>query len=74
MNSCTAGLHLSMLVADLKPGDEVMVPPLTFVASANCVVYSGGTPVFADICARTWNIDSREVARKINRKTRVIIP
>src|SRR6266404_4806673 len=44
----TAALHAAMFALDIKPGDEVIVPPMTFAASANCVVYQGGTPVFAD--------------------------
>src|SRR3989338_5564147 len=48
LNSCTAALHLSMHVLDIGPGDEVLVPSMTFVATANVVIHSGGTPVLVD--------------------------
>ncbi len=49
LNSCTAGLHLSMIAAGLKAGDEVITTPMTFAATANSVVHTGATPVFADV-------------------------
>ena len=52
----TAALHVACLAAGIGPGDEVVVSPITFAASANCVLYCGGTPVFADIDSRTWNV------------------
>lgn len=74
VNSGTAALHISTSTIDIKPGDEVITTPLTFVASANCVVYRGGTPVFADIKKDTYNIDPNEIRKKITDKTKAIIP
>jgi perosamine synthetase len=69
----TAALHLCMLAAGIGPGDEVIVPALTFVATANCVRYVGGTPVFADIRDDTLTIDADNVASLITARTRAII-
>jgi UDP-4-amino-4,6-dideoxy-N-acetyl-beta-L-altrosamine transaminase len=74
VNSGTAALHISTSSIDIKPGDEVITTPLTFVASANCVVYRGGTPIFADIKKDTYNIDPNEIRKKITSKTKAIIP
>ncbi len=74
VNSGTAALHISTSGIDIKPGDEVITTPLTFVASANCVVYRGGTPIFADIKKDTYNIDPNEIRKKITTKTKAIIP
>ena len=74
LNSCTAGLHLSMIAAGLKPGDEVITTPMTFAATANSVVHTGATPVFADVDRSTMNIDPKEIEKKITEKTRAIIP
>lgn len=74
LNSCTAALHLSMLAADLKPGDEVITTPLTFCATINAIIHAGATPVLADIDPYTLNINPVEVARKITSKTRAILP
>jgi UDP-4-amino-4,6-dideoxy-N-acetyl-beta-L-altrosamine transaminase len=74
VNSGTAALHVSTSSINIKPGDEVITTPLTFVASANCVVYRGGTPVFADIKKDTYNIDPNEIRKKITDKTKAIIP
>ena len=60
VNTGTAALHAAAFAAGVKPGDKVIVPPITFVASANCVLYLGGKSVFADICADTLNIDPAE--------------
>ena len=57
VNSCTAALHLSLLAAGLKPGDEVITTPLTFCATVNAILHAGATPVLADVDARTMNID-----------------
>ncbi|QJD88245.1 UDP-4-amino-4,6-dideoxy-N-acetyl-beta-L-altrosamine transaminase [Cohnella herbarum] len=69
----TAALHGACFAAGIAPGDEVITTPITFVASSNCVLYSGGTPIFADIRPDTYNIDPDEVARKITPKTKAII-
>lgn len=74
VNSGTAALHVSTSCIDINPGDEVITTPLTFVASANCVVYRGGTPILADIKKDTYNIDPKEIKKKINSKTKAIIP
>ena len=70
----TAALHTACLAAGVAPGDEVITSPLTFLASANCVVYCGGTPVFADIQEETVNIDPGEIQKKISAKTKALIP
>lgn len=69
----TAALHVTCLAADIKPGDEVIVSPITFAASANCVLYCGARPVFADIDPKTWNISPKSIREKITDKTRAII-
>lgn len=74
LSSGTAALHGAVFAAGIGTGDEVITTPLTFVASANCVLYQDGTPVFADIQADTLNIDPTQVAIKITSRTRAIIP
>lgn len=75
VHNCTAALHLTLWAMGLKPGDEVIVPTLTFVATANAVLYCGATPVFADVESETSLIMSpADVARKITARTRVILP
>lgn len=69
----TAALHAAMFALGIGPGDEVIVPALTFAATANAVIYQGGTPVFADVDSETLLIDPEDVQRKITPKTRVII-
>ncbi|MDR5659780.1 UDP-4-amino-4,6-dideoxy-N-acetyl-beta-L-altrosamine transaminase [Serpentinicella sp. ANB-PHB4] len=69
----TAALHMACFAAGISKGDEVIVSPITFVASANCVLYCGGTPVFADIDPVTYNIDPKEIEKKITEKTKAII-
>lgn len=73
VNSGTAALHAAMRAIQLKPGDEVIVPAITFAASANAAVYEGGVPVFADVEPDTLLIDPLSVARKITPKTRAIV-
>ncbi|HWR45767.1 UDP-4-amino-4,6-dideoxy-N-acetyl-beta-L-altrosamine transaminase [Sporomusa sp.] len=70
----TAALHAACYAAGIQEGDEVITTPITFAASANAVLYCGGTPVFADIDAATYNIDPNEIRRKITDKTKAIIP
>lgn len=70
----TAALHAACFAAGIGEGDEVITTPLTFAASANCVLYCGGTPVFADIDAKTYNIDPEDIRRKITERTKAIIP
>lgn len=70
----TAALHAACHAAGIGPGDEVITTPLTFAASANAVLYCGGTPVFADIDPDTWNISPQEIRAKITPRTKAIIP
>lgn len=70
----TAALHVACLAAGIGAGDEVITSPITFAASANCALYCGATPVFADIDAKTYNIDPKEIEKKITPKTKAIIP
>ncbi len=75
VSSATAALHLSLLAMGIGPGDEVIVPSLTFVACANAVRYVGAKPVFADITSESdWNISVADVERKITSDTRAIMP
>jgi dTDP-4-amino-4,6-dideoxygalactose transaminase len=74
LNSCTSALHLAMLALDIKTGDEVIVPTMTFAATANAVIHAGGKPVFADCERDTMNIDPADIVRKITRRTKAIIP
>ncbi len=71
--SCTSALHLSLAALDLAPGDEVIVPDLTWIASSAPIRYLGATPVFADVDAETWCLSAESVARLITPKTRAII-
>ena len=74
LNSCTAGLHLSMIVAGLKPGDEVITTPMTFAATANAILHTGATPVFVDIEPSSMTIDPELIEAKLSAKTRAILP
>jgi UDP-4-amino-4,6-dideoxy-N-acetyl-beta-L-altrosamine transaminase len=69
----TAALHAACYAAGITEGDEVITTPITFAASSNCVLYCGGTPVFADIKKDTYNIDPEDIRRKITDKTKAII-
>ena len=73
VSSGTAGLHLALLALGVKPDDEVITPALSFVASANCILYVGATPVFIDCDPRTLNMRPREVEKHITDKTKAII-
>jgi UDP-4-amino-4,6-dideoxy-N-acetyl-beta-L-altrosamine transaminase len=73
VNSGTAALHVAAFAAGIGPGDEVIVSPMTFAASSNCVLYLGGTPVFADILPGTMNLDPADVERKITERTKAIV-
>jgi dTDP-4-amino-4,6-dideoxygalactose transaminase len=74
LTSATAGLHLTLLAMDLKPGEEVITTPLTFAATLNMIVLAGGKPVLVDIDPATLNMDLDQVEQAINPKTRVIMP
>ena len=72
-SSGTAALHGAAFAAGLRPGDEAITTPMTFCATANCVLYQGAMPVFADVSPDTLNLDPAEVAQKITPKTKAII-
>lgn len=74
VNSCTAALHLSILAAGLKAGDEVITTPLTFCATINAIIHAGATPVLADIDPYTMNIDPQQIVARITPRTRAILP
>jgi dTDP-4-amino-4,6-dideoxygalactose transaminase len=74
LHSCTAALHLSVLAAGVRAGEEVITTPMTFCATVNAILHAGGTPVLADIDPITMNIDPNEVRRKITSRTRAILP
>lgn len=73
VTSCTTALHLSLVALGVGPGDEVIVPALTWAATANVVVHCGATPVFADVRPDTFNIDPEAVARAVGPRTRAVI-
>lgn len=74
LSNGTAALHAACYAAGIKSGDEVITTPITFVSSANCILYCGAKPVFADINPHTYNIDPKEIEKKITSKTKAIIP
>ena len=74
LSSGTAALHAAVASLDLAPGDEVIVPPITFAATANAVLYCGGRPVFADVDPATGLIDPAAIESAISRRTRAVIP
>jgi len=71
--SCTTALHLILAAMDIGPGDEVIVPAFTWIATANVVLYCGATPVFVDIDRATFNMDPAQVASKVTPRTKAII-
>lgn len=71
--SCTTALHVILAAMGIGPGDEVIVPSFTWIATANVVLYCGATPVLADVDRSTYNIDPQDVARKITPRTRAVI-
>jgi perosamine synthetase len=73
VNSGTAALHAAMRALAIGPGDEVIVPAMTFAASANCVVYEGGTPIFCDVDPQTLLIDPTDAEKKLTPRTRAIV-
>jgi UDP-4-amino-4,6-dideoxy-N-acetyl-beta-L-altrosamine transaminase len=74
VSSGTAALHAAVFAAGIGPGDEVIVPPLTFAASANAVLYQGGTPVFADVRADTLTLDPAAAEARLTARTRAVMP
>jgi perosamine synthetase len=73
-SSGTAALHAAAFAAGLQPGDEAITSPLTFAATANCVLYQGATPVFADVLEDTLNLDPQQVGAKLTAHTKAILP
>jgi perosamine synthetase len=73
VSSGTAGLHLAMRLAEVGPGDEVITSPYSFVASANCAIYEGATPVFADVDPQTFNLDPAAVEAAVTERTKAIV-
>ncbi len=74
ISSGTAALHLCMAAIGIRPGDEVISTPFSFVASSNCILFEGGRPVFVDIDPDTWNIDPARIEAAVTPRTRAIIP
>jgi dTDP-4-amino-4,6-dideoxygalactose transaminase len=74
VNSCTAALHLSLLAASLKPGDEVITAALTFCATVNAIIHAGATPVIVDVDPLTMNMNPERVNSVLSPKTRAILP
>jgi perosamine synthetase len=74
VTSCTTGLHLALAALGVGPGDEVIVPAFTWIATANVVLYCDATPVFVDVKRDTYNMDPEQVAAKVTNKTKAIIP
>lgn len=72
--SCSAALHLSMLIAGIQADDEVITSPLTFCSTVNSIIHAGGRPVLAEIDPITMNLDPRDVESRITRRTRAIVP
>jgi perosamine synthetase len=73
-SSCTGALHLALAALGIGPGDEVIVPDITWVATANAVVYVGATPIFADIEAGSWCLDPTSFESKITSRTKAVMP
>lgn len=74
VNSCTAALHLSLVAANIGPGDEVITTPLTFCATVNAILHAGATPVLADVDPVTMNIDPARIEEKITPRTKALLP
>jgi len=72
--SCTTGLHLALAAIGVGPGDEVIVPSFTFIASANAILYTGATVIFCEIDPRTYNADPSDIEKRITRRTKAIMP
>ncbi len=73
VSSCTTALHVALMTAGIKSGDEVICPSLSFIATANAIVYAGATPVFADIDESTYNMDPAAIERAITPRTKAIL-
>jgi dTDP-4-amino-4,6-dideoxygalactose transaminase len=73
VSSCTTALHLALIALGVGPGDEVIVPSLSFIATANAVRYVGATPVFAEVDPRTYNLDPADVERRVTSRSKAIM-
>lgn len=73
VSNCTTALHLAMIVAGVGPGDEVICPSMTYIATANSIKYTGATPVFAEVQVGTYNLDPEDVVSKITTRTKAIL-
>jgi perosamine synthetase len=73
-NSCTTALHIALIAAGVEPGDEVICPSFSFIASANAILYAGATPVFVDIESDSFNIDPSAIEAAITPRTKAILP
>ena len=73
VSNCTTALHLSMIVAGIGPGDEVICPSMSYIATANAIRYVGATPVFAEVKSETYNLDPVDVENKITERTKAIL-
>lgn len=73
VSSCTTALHLGLVAAGVKAGDEVLCPSLSFIATANCIVYAGATPVFVDVDPATYNLDPGCIEAAITPRTKAIL-
>jgi len=71
--SCTTALHLALIASGVVPGDEVICPSYSFIATANAVLYAGAAPVFAEIDGDTWNLDPADVEKRVSAKTKAIL-
>lgn len=74
VNTGTAALHIALAALDIGPGDEVIVPPFTFIATASSVLHNNAIPIFADIDPKSYTLDPRSVSEKITNKTKAILP
>jgi dTDP-4-amino-4,6-dideoxygalactose transaminase len=73
VSNCTTGLHLAMIVAGIQAGDEVICPSMSYIATANSIMYMGATPVFAEVHPETYNLDVADAERRITSKTKAIL-
>lgn len=73
VSSATSGLHLAMLAVGIGPGDEVICPSMSYIATANCIRYCGARPVLAEVDSRTYNLDPQDVARRVTARTKAIL-
>ena len=73
VSNCTTALHLSMIVAGVGMGDEVICPSMSYIATANAIKYVGGIPVFAEVLPGTYNLDPEDAKRRITSKTKAIL-